>query len=611
MKKVEVHYLSESNQGMAKKTLGPFLVSGTLILILLSIIGCNGTVEDRPQPESGIWGPPMGQEAPEDAFFHGDEEYAYYGADSPWNLRFFYGYFDDWEKRRGQRMMLDIMNNKFHDAEVYARNVIGRDPENLEAMFNLSITLAHQNRVEDAMQYVKKSVDLGLSFGRYLAGPRALLKPLVNSDVFQEYASGFHKTLLHGPMVGRVTEHSAAFWFRTAQESDVQINLSTSPAMSSIVSSGIGVSDSGRDYTVIISVDGLQSDTRYYYEVLVDGEAVSTPGNRSFRTYPSPGTETEFVVAFGGCSGFVPKNERMWSLIRQKEPLAFLAMGDNEYINMINHANHPFAMQHYSYSRRQSRPEFRALTSSTSVYAIWDDHEFTDDVWLGPYVHKPFWKLPLFEQFRENWINPSYGTEEWPGVWHKFSIGDVDFFMLDGRFYRTNPYAKGPSKVNNYSEFPTMLGPVQREWLLDELKRSKATFKVVASPVPWAYGAKPGSVDTWFGFREERDKIFNFLTEHQIEGVVLLSSDRHRSDAWKNERPDDYSLYEFASGRLTNEHYHRLKPDALFGYNEKPSFGLLHFKMSGDDPEISYSIYSIDDERIHSITLRKSELASN
>ncbi len=614
MKKEKNNSLSDFNTCTARKVCmaaGPLLVSAALLLLSLSISGCNGTEEDRPQPESGIWGPPMGQDAPEDAFFHGEAEYAYYGADSPWNLRFFYGYFDDWEKRRGQRMMLDIMNNKFHDAEVYAKDVLGRDPENLEAMFNLSVALAHQNKFEEAMQYVNKSVDLGLSFGRYLAGPRTLLKPLVNSGLFQEYASGFNKTLLHGPMVGRVTEQSAAFWFRTAEESDVRVNLSVSPTMSPPAATGAGQSDAGRDYTVIATVDGLQSDTRYYYEVLVDGVVVSTPGDRSFRTYPSPGVETEFVVAFGGCSGFVPKNERMWRLIHQKEPLAFLAMGDNEYFNMINHANHSFAMQHYSYSRRQSRPEFRTLTSSASIYAIWDDHEFTDDIWLGPYVHKPFWKLPLLEQFRENWINPSYGTEEWPGVWHSFSIGDVDFFMLDGRFYRTNPYAKEPSKVNNYSEYPTMLGPEQRKWLLDELKQSEATFKVVASPVPWSYGAKPGSVDTWYGFREERDEIFNFLTDHQIEGVVLLSSDRHRSDAWKIERPNDYPLYEFTSGRLTNEHSHRLKPDALFGYNEKPSFGLLHFQMSGDDPEISYSIYSIDDEQIHTISLKKSELTGN
>ena len=57
----------------------------------------------------------------------------------------------------------------------------------------------------------------------------------------------------------------------------------------------------------------------------------------------------------------------------------------------------------------------------------------------------------------DNWINPSYGGgEEQPGVWFDFSIGEVDFFMLDCRFYRT-------PDVN------TMLGPVQLQWLQDKL----------------------------------------------------------------------------------------------------------------------------------------------
>lgn len=578
------------------------------LLIVVFVTGCGEEGFDKPEPDSGIWNPPMGQEAPEDAFFYGEDEYAYYGADSPWNLRFFYGYFDDWEKRRGQRMMLDVMNNKFDDAETYALEVLSRDPENREAMFNLSVTLAHQNQLEEAMQYVEQSVELGLSFGRYLAGPRNLLKPLTESELFKNYASEFHMPLLHGPMVGRVTENSAAFWFRTAEESEVQVRVSTNPSMNNTIVSLPERSDAVKDYTAIVTVNNLQSDTRYYYDVVVDGEMVPDLGKLTFKTYPLPDTETEFVVAFGGGAGYVPSNERMWNVINDKEPLAFLGMGDNVYISMVHHPNHQHALHDYTYYRRQSQPEFREFTSSTSFYAIWDDHEFTDDVWLGPYVHKPFWKLPLFEQFRNNWINPSYGTKDWPGVWHKFSIGNVDFFMLDGRFYRTNPYAKDPSKVNNYAEHPTMLGPVQKQWLFEELENSEADFKIIASPVPWAFEAKPGSVDTWNGFQEERKEIFDFLTENEIQGVVLLAADRHRSDAWKIERSEDYPLYEFMSSRLTNEHLHPIMPEALLGYNEKQSVGILHFQMKKDDPELIYKIYTIDDELVDSMILKKSEL---
>ena len=46
------------------------------------------------------------------------------------------------------------------------------------------------------------------------------------------------------------------------------------------------------------------------------------------------------------------------------------------------------------------------MISSTPIYAIWDDHDAAiDDVWLGPYVDKPSWKMPLFNVFKNNSLN--------------------------------------------------------------------------------------------------------------------------------------------------------------------------------------------------------------
>jgi alkaline phosphatase D len=175
----------------------------------------------------------------------------------------------------------------------------------------------------------------------------------------------------------------------------------------------------------------------------------------------------------------------------------------------------------------------------------------------------------------------------------------VDFFMLDGRTYRTNPF------VDN----PTMLGPFQKKWLLEQLKKSQAKIKVIVSPVPWSLASKGEARDTWNGFKEERKEIFDFLAKNQISGVILLSADRHRSDAWKIEHPNIYPLYEFSSSRLTNQHFHELMPGALFGYNEKQSFGFLTFNTTLPDPTVTYEIYSIDNERINGITIKKSEIS--
>jgi alkaline phosphatase D len=122
-------------------------------------------------------------------------------------------------------------------------------------------------------------------------------------------------------------------------------------------------------------------------------------------------------------------------------------------------------------------------------------------------------------------------------------------------------------------------------------------------------GAKPGSHDTWDGFPEEREEVFSWIDKNEIDGVVLLSADRHRSDARLIARPGGYALYDFMSSRLTNFHTHELIPGALFDYNDKCSFGLLTFDTSRADPQVIYSIVNIDGETIHSLTLARSKLS--
>jgi alkaline phosphatase D len=120
--------------------------------------------------------------------------------------------------------------------------------------------------------------------------------------------------------------------------------------------------------------------------------------------------------------------------------------------------------------------------------------------------------------------------------------------------------------------------------------------------------AKPGSKDTWAGFESERNDIFEFLTNNKIDGVILMSADRHRTDAWKIERENDYPLYEFESSRLTNMHYHEIMPQSLIAYNEKCSFGFLEFDFIKE--EIKFNIISIDNENKGSISINMNELKS-
>jgi alkaline phosphatase D len=566
-----------------------------LLFLLVSVAACSQQEAAQEKAGTNI----SAEFAPPEAF-SGGSTHPYFGSENPWDRRFFssftavhlYG-------RRGQRQMLDIVEGRPEEAAAYCRELLEKDPADLESLFNLAVAESRMGSIPAAMVYVRKAVELGLPFERFLVGPRDMLLPLLESEEFRRYAAGRDPVqLLHGPLVGAVTEQSARFWVRTLDEVSVQVVLSRSPDLSEPLTSETGRSLPGRDFTAIVQAQGLRPATTYYYDVLLAGKPALTAPLPSFRTYLPAGTASQFQVAFGGCAGYNPPAERIWDLIRGYQTEALLLLGDNVYIDLPEMPN---GLHYYTYYQRQSRPEFRRLVSSIPTYAIWDDHDAAiDDVWLGPYTDKPAWKMPLFRQFQENWNNPAWGAEpQWPGCWFNFSIGPVDVFMLECRLYRTNPFDKDP----------TMLGPVQKAWLKEKLKESKAVFKMIVSAVPWAFEAKPEVKDTWNGFQEERREIFDFLAENRIDGVILLSGDRHRSDAWLIDRPNGYPLYEFESCRLTNQHVHALEPGALFGYNEKQSFGLLSFDTTIADPAVTYQIISIDDEVVGEKTVRLSEIS--
>ncbi len=506
-------------------------------------------------------------------------------------------------KRVAQYPLRLIQTDRIEEAIEYTYRFLEEYPRLIdeEIYFMRAMAQAQDGKIDEAANSLKLAIDqAGLPPQRFLAGPRRMFAPMHNHPVFVNLWEQHKYDLVHGPMLGAMTDNSVRVWVRTVIETPVRIAVSTSPDMKDPMITQAVTSKASDDYTAVVPVKNLQPDTRYYYSVILgkmDKHAKSEgreirKSHQTFRTSPGPDESTRFQVVFGGCAGYVPYNERVWDLVRRFEPRAFLTLGDNVYIDDPESPD----QQRLMYYQRHSRPEFRRLAGSTPVYAIWDDHDFgMNDSEGGPEIDIPYWKPMVLEIFKENYVNPSYGADDRPGVWFDFEIADVHFIMLDGRYYRE--YGGRWSEDRERIENASMLGPVQKQWLKQTLRDSDATFKVVASPVPWKYDAKGtgrGRLDGWYGYADERDEIFSWITEHQIEGVVLLSGDRHRSDAWLIEREDSYDFFEFSSAQFTNEHTHSLIDGSLIGYNDKNSFGLLTFNTDADDPEVIYQIVDID-----------------
>lgn len=483
-----------------------------------------------------------------------------------------------------------VAAGQFDKADAELKKADDKEPE---THFVKMLNSLGRKDVEAAVEHAQAALDRGLPFARLAAGPRDALAPLRESDAWKKWAKEHEKlNLLHGPMLGNVTGSSVDVWIRTRKPAKTQVVVFGADNGVVVSRSEEKMTTLESDLTAVHTVKRLRPQTAYRYTVLLDGEPAMKLA--SFETVAEEGSPSKFRVAFGGGAGHVPKWEYMWDTILKEKPNALFMLGDNVYIDDPEQA----LTQDYCYYRRQARPEWRRLVGSTAVYAIYDDHDFgTNDCVPGPDIFKPAWKPEVFKRFDRNWANPQYGTPKQPGCWFDFYIGDVHFIMLDGRYYR-----------DRKSSPPTMLGPVQRSWLFHTLKNSKGRFKVLASPVPWTVGIKPGSKDPWDGFPDEREMIFSFIEKNRINGLFLIAADRHRTDLRITKRESGFPFVEFESSKLTNRHTHGVvKTDGLvWGYNKTCSFGLMKFDTTADDPVVKFEAITIDGEVVHDHELKLS-----
>lgn len=90
--------------------------------------------------------------------------------------------------------------------------------------------------------------------------------------------------LTHGPMLGRPTSDSMAVWGRTSIEGQFHVVYGVSPDNLNLQSKPTETL-AARDNTGVAALTGLQSDTRYHYQLIVNERPHGLPG--TFHTLPS------------------------------------------------------------------------------------------------------------------------------------------------------------------------------------------------------------------------------------------------------------------------------------------------------------------------------------
>ncbi|EPQ58515.1 hypothetical protein GLOTRDRAFT_91906 [Gloeophyllum trabeum ATCC 11539] len=199
------------------------------------------------------------------------------------------------------------------------------------------------------------------------------------------------------------------------------------------------------------------------------------------------------------------------------------------------------------YRRTYNSPSFRKvyekLQAISAIFHVYDDHEIINNfAGQGSDSIDPY---PTAARAYETYLAAAnYESAGNDKYYYDFRYGDVAFFVMDTRRYR--------SDINSEDvESRTMLGDQQLAALYDWLGKvnSTATFKFIVTSVPftslWTY---EGQIDTWAAFEHEKASLLDVL--HTVPNVIFLSGDRHEFAVIEFTAEHGYPILEVSTSPL-------------------------------------------------------------
>jgi len=379
------------------------------------------------------------------------------------------------------------------------------------------------------------------------------------------------QSITHGPVAGGVTDTSARFIMFTNNPATVGVQVSVNANFNPILTQASVATSATCANCATMQVSGLQPQTRYYYRPVVNGGFVSGDV-RSFKTYPEKSTADNFVITFGSCMNEARTDDAVFDEMATHNPDLFLQVGDWGYPDDTDNlpSNPDYFPNDYTrlagvFKNKYDYTHLKEFLKNVAVDYVWDDHDYINnntsrtgssvtDFGIPVTVAEE----PIPAQTRRNTIQgyyemfPGYApVDSSEGIFHKFVFGNVEVYMLDNRAARSPNTEALVNVGGNWTFAPppghSIIGDVQRTWLLDNLKKSTATWKLITTATAFnkTYGNTFSSlinlpnlaglplmaslIDCWSGFPMDQDTIINTVNQNGIDGVLMLSGDTHTS----------------------------------------------------------------------------------
>ena len=382
----------------------------------------------------------------------------------------------------------------------------------------------------------------------------------------------------HGVASGDPLSNKVIIWTRVtpidfSQSISGTYKVAEDSLFNNVVNSGNFNTNYTSDFTVKIDVGGLNPNTFYFYQFQTNGK--KSPIGRT-KTIPV-GTIDNMRFAVVSCANLESGYFNAYKAINQRNDAdAIIMLGDyiyeyeegyydpnsnvprdlepsNEVISLAD-----YRMRYSSYRLDRS---LQQLHQNYPWICVWDDHEFANNAYKDGaqnhdsnegnwYDRKEYAKKAYFE-----WLPIRPSDSKLMYIYRKFDFGDLfSLLMVDTRIHGREEQL-GVSNAQTNDTNRTLLGEDQFQWLKTELTNSNCTWKTLGNQVVMAEVTIlgiPFNSDAWDGYPAQRNKLFDFIVDNNLDNFCVLTGDIHTSWAIDLKKGNENVGVEFVTTSVTS-----------------------------------------------------------
>ncbi|MEM9993911.1 MAG: alkaline phosphatase D family protein [Acinetobacter pittii] len=342
------------------------------------------------------------------------------------------------------------------------------------------------------------------------------------NDGSDEEGSETQADFLHGVASGDPLQDKVILWTRLTPVDfsaplKVTWEIATDDQFKQNLKTGTVQTNKTDDFTVKVDATGLQAGTTYYYRFRF-GNKVSPVGQT--KTLPVTTNKVSFAVC--SCSNYPAGYFYVYREMAKQNVDVVIHLGDYIYEygadgyatedaaklgRTLPSDNNKEIIKLDDYRKRyalyRQDKDLQAVHQRHSFIVIWDDHELANDTWCdgaenhqdneGSFSDRKLAALQAYFEWMP--IRPVSNTDHL-NIYRQFNFGSlVQLTMLDTRIIARDKQLEYTDYITSSGldaqKFQTdltdpkrtLMGYTQRDWLVDKLKQSTATWNVIGQQV--------------------------------------------------------------------------------------------------------------------------------